>query len=64
MNFEFGDGTDLHNGCAATLLGEFWYFGGGGGASNPYIRQVIPNIIHRGDSMIFIFHVPPVVVLH
>ena len=42
LNFEFGDGTDLHNGCAAHFLGEFWYFGGGGGSteSNPYLRQV------------------------
>ena len=40
LNFEYGDGTDLHNGCSATLLGEFWYFGGGGSTNNPYIRQV------------------------
>ena len=34
LNFEFGDGTVAHNGCGATLFGEFWYFGGGTGSTS------------------------------
>ena len=43
INFEFGEGTVAHNGCGATLFGQFWYFGGGSGSadsSNPYKKQV------------------------
>ena len=42
LNFEYSDDTDIHNGCAATLFGEFWYFGGGDGSArgNPHLRQV------------------------
>lgn len=28
LNFEYGVGTNAHNGCGATLMGEFWYFDG------------------------------------
>ena len=34
MNFEFGDGAVAHNGCGATLFGDFWYFGGGTGSTS------------------------------
>ena len=34
LNFEFGDGAVAHNGCGATLFGEFWYFGGGTGSTS------------------------------
>ena len=28
LDFEYGVDTSLNNGCAATLMGQFWYFGG------------------------------------
>ena len=28
LTFEYGDGTQTYNGCAATFQNEFWYFGG------------------------------------
>ena len=43
LNFEYGDEVVAHNGCAATLFGQFWYFGGGTGTAesvNPYKKQV------------------------
>ena len=48
MNFEYGDEVVAHNGCAATLFGQFWYFGGGTGSAesvNPYKKQVSTFII-------------------
>ena len=41
LDFEY-DGAEAHNGCAATLMGEFWYFGGGTGSTdtNKHKRQV------------------------
>ena len=36
LNFEYGNGTTAFYGCGATLMGQFWYFGGG----NPNKRQV------------------------
>ena len=41
LDFQY-DGAEAHNGCAATLMGEFWYFGGGTGStsSNSHKRQV------------------------
>ena len=36
LTLEYGDGTEVRYGCAATLNNEFWYFGGS--ASNK--RQV------------------------
>ena len=29
LTLEYGDGTEVRYGCAATLNNEFWYFGGG-----------------------------------
>ena len=29
MDFEYGAGATAYGGCGATLMGEFWYFGGG-----------------------------------
>ena len=37
LNFEYGDGTTVNSGCGATLMDEFWYFGGSGSANK---RQV------------------------
>ena len=34
LNFEISDGAVAHNGCGATLFGEFWYFGGGTGSTS------------------------------
>ena len=28
LSFEFGEGTDADGGCAASLMGEMWYFDG------------------------------------
>ena len=36
INFEYGDGVTVAYGCGATLMDQFWYFGGG----NPNKRQV------------------------
>ena len=37
LDFEYGDGTSVYNGCGATLMGQFWYFGGSWNAND---RQV------------------------
>ena len=37
LNFEFGMDVGVARGCGATLMGEFWYFGGSG----PTVRQVL-----------------------
>ena len=37
LNFEYVDGATAAEGCGATLMGQFWYFGGNGSAN---IRQV------------------------
>ena len=42
LNFEYGDEVVAHNRCAATLFGQFWYFGGGTGSAesvNPYKKH-------------------------
>jgi len=41
LDFEY-DGAEAHNGCSATLMGEFWYFGGGTGSTdaNQHKRQM------------------------
>ena len=36
LNFEYGHATTAAYGCGATLMGQFWYFGGYGIAT----RQV------------------------
>ena len=28
LDFEYGDGADARYGCGATLMDEYWYFGG------------------------------------
>ena len=28
LTFEFGEGTEVVDGCGATFMDEFWYFGG------------------------------------
>ena len=28
LDFEYGSGTEVRYGCAVTLKGQFWYFGG------------------------------------
>ena len=38
--FTYGENTVVHNGCGATLFGEFWYFGGGNPNTNTHKRQV------------------------
>ena len=40
LAFEYGEDTATFNGCGATLLGEFWYFGGGRPNTNTHKRQV------------------------
>ena len=30
LNFEYGEETEVHNGCGALLRNVFWYFGGSG----------------------------------
>ena len=37
LTFEYGVGTEVQYGCAATLKNEFWYFGG---SSSSLKRQV------------------------
>ena len=38
LNFEYGEEVTVYDGCGASFMGEFWYFGGDGAANN---RQVI-----------------------
>ena len=35
--FEYGESTTVYAGCGATLMDQFWYFGGHGSANK---RQV------------------------
>ena len=39
LHFEYGEDTDVKHGCAASFMGEMWYFGGDNWAFN-YKRQV------------------------
>ena len=41
LNFKYGEGTSVSEGCGATLMGQFWYFGGTG----DYYRQVNSKVI-------------------
>ena len=34
LNFTYGPETMAYGGCAVTLKGEFWYFGGNSGLSS------------------------------
>ena len=36
LDFKYGEGTTVHSGCGAMLVGDFWYFGG----DYPNMRQV------------------------
>ena len=38
LNFEFGEGTTVYYGCGATLMDQFWYFGGVGSANNRQVK--------------------------
>ena len=38
LSFEFGDQTEVDKSCGATLMGEFWVFGG-----NFHDRQVFKS---------------------
>ena len=40
ITFTYGENTVAHNGCGATLFGEFWYFGGGNSNTYTHRRQV------------------------
>ena len=39
IDFEFDENTSASFGCAATFLGEFWYFGGNGSARRRQVRN-------------------------
>ena len=40
LNFSYGEETSAYGGCAATFLGEFWYFGGHS-ANNHQVKERI-----------------------
>lgn len=42
LSFEFGDQTQVYHSCGATLMGEFWVFGG-----NFNDRQVFKSSISK-----------------
>ena len=44
LDFTYGEGVTVYEGCGATLKGEFWYFGGYGSAKE---RQVSLTIINK-----------------
>ena len=55
LNFEYGYGAVAHNGCGATLFGEFWYFGGGSGSTSANsqkrkVKKIGHSIALRGWS--------------
>ena len=55
IDFEFGENTSASFGCAATFLGEFWYFGGNGSAR----RRQVRNNYRRITSKIIRGHLRP-----
>ena len=42
LSLEFGDQTQVYHSCGATLMGEFWVFGG-----DFYDRQVFKSSIFK-----------------
>ena len=40
LNFTYGEGASVVNGCGVTLKGEFWYFGGGGSANERQVSSI------------------------
>ena len=48
IDFEYDEGTIAHDGCGATLFGQFWYFGGYGTKK----RQVSINLIWNKRQVI------------
>ena len=43
LTFKYGKGTDVSDGCGATLMGQFWYFGGTGDYYGQVNSKVISN---------------------
>ena len=43
LNFEYGDGTTVKDGCGATLMDQFWYFGGSSANNRQVNREIISN---------------------
>ena len=41
LNFEYGAGTTVYCGCGATLMGQFWYFGGYGSANKRQVNSYV-----------------------
>ena len=45
LNFEFGEGATVYEGCGATFMGEFWYFGGYDLANKRQVSTIITRFI-------------------
>ena len=43
LDFEYGDDTSVLEGCGATLMGQFWYFGGRPLNNRQVISKVTSN---------------------
>lgn len=52
LTFTYGENTIVHNGCGATLFGEFWYFGGGNSNTQTHKRQVFSRYNSISSLMI------------
>ena len=39
LNFEYGAGVSIYSGCGATLMGQFWYFGGDGDVNKRQVNK-------------------------
>ena len=53
LTFEYGDGTDVHYGCAATLKNEFWYLGGYNYKRQVKWQKYLWDILKSGASQYF-----------
>lgn len=40
LSFSYGEGATAYGGCAATFLGEFWYFGGHSANNHQVIERI------------------------
>ena len=58
LSFEYGEGTDAHYGCGATLMGEMWYFGGSSQTKQVCILRIYVCILFiKGFILYNLFYI-------
>jgi len=56
LDFEYGAGTAVTDGCGAYLHNEFWYFGGNAGGNTAATRDLRQVKFHKHVLNVHLFY--------